>query len=143
MKKTLCTLFALIGFLFYANGQAINDTITNWQLYKDSELILKSHDFNSVIQEAEIETSEEFSQLIVRVNYDTRVNDVFSRRLWFRYDEVDVLSVQDIAKLEEPLILSKEALSEVLENYLRKPITVFYQDASRKHPILIGILNFK
>ena len=143
MNRIIIAILVFTCLSFSAKGQSINDTITNWQLYKGSELLLKNHDFSSIIQKVEIKTSDRLEDLIVRVNYCTRNEVNYERHVWFQCDDRNIYSSEDKAKLNEPFIIRNDSLSEIRQYYSNKPIAVFYKDSSREKGILIGILEFK
>ena len=82
-------LIFLITILSFANNcfAKENDTISNWQVYKDSHLLFKSHILDSHKYRSTIRTSKDYKSLNVtfisdsRRCYKTKIEFVFGTQI--------------------------------------------------------------
>lgn len=135
-------LFYLLFFSLSLNvtAQTEADTITNWQLYKDTKLILKSYYFDSTIHTAIINKTENFEVLKLYINNDVRGGKV-KRKLLFRLNGKLIYSfIKDLKSGADPLIITKKELYDIIGPNINKTFAIDYTDDTKSNGNLIGLL---
>lgn len=138
MKK----LFLLLLLLISATGfsQTSRDTITNWQVYKDNQLLFKSHLFDSKHHTATIKTSDKFTNLTIFINSDIRTNEK-ETNCSSKIREARVPSFIEIPDSgSNPVIISNKELKSLLGLNLNEEFTLEYAD-SPKSTIKLGTVK--
>lgn len=113
MRNLFYLIFFSLSLTVTAQTEA--DTITNWQLYKDTKLILKSYYFDSTIHTAIINKTENFEVLKLYINNDVRGGKV-KRKLLFRlngkliYSFIKDLDFLQAAKLRDDIKVLQEKI---------------------------------
>ena len=121
--------------------KSVMDTITNWQLYKDSELLIKSNHFSSTIHSVELNITDEYDNLNLSVFYDFN-SETINRKIRF------VISKKTIAEFEEnnssrlPFKIPKEEIDKVVQGVLNESIAIVYTDSISENGILVGFVKF-
>ena len=118
------------------------DTITNWQFYKDSELLIKSHHFNSAIYSVELNITDEYENLNLFVFYDFN-SDTINRKIKFMVDKKTIAEFEEYNNSRLPFRLPKKEIDKVIIGVLNKPIAIVYTDSISKNGILVGFVIFK
>ena len=120
---------------------AAADTITNWQFYKDSELLFKSNMFDSNRFTAEIKTSENYKYLILNMFYDFN-NEIMKRKIELVNDNNILASFVDENRSRSPFKITKMEIDEIIKGNVGKEIFINYSDRITKSGITVGILKF-
>ena len=123
------------------NQIRVADTITNWQFYKDSELLFKSNMFDSNRFTAEIKTSDNYEYLILNLFYDFN-NEVMKRRIELVYDKKILATFMDENRSRSPFRISKREIDNIIKGNVGKEINIYYSDQINKNGMTVGILKF-
>lgn len=129
MKK----LFLLLLFLITTTGftQTNRDTITNWQVYKDNQLLFKSHLFDSEHYIITIKTYDKFTNLIIFINSDIRTGNT-GKKLFFKNEESAVsVSIKVPDSGSNPVIITNKELQNLLGLNLNEQFTIEYADGPK------------
>ncbi|MBK6962677.1 MAG: hypothetical protein IPH20_01765 [Bacteroidales bacterium] len=127
-----------------AFGQVSADTITNWQIYKDSVLILSG---NEVMQSAllpitTVDTQYKFENLRIDFLYDFYSGDI-ERKIDFYLDDKQIGEFKDKGSARESINIPKDFIDQTFKNHLDKQLLVKYTD-NKYHTtgIPIGLIIF-
>ena len=123
------------------NLNAIADTITNWQLYKDSTLLFKSNMSNSNRFTAKIKISDNYEYLILNFFYDFN-NKIINRRIDLVYEDNIIASFMDENRSHSPFRISKREIDKIISGNVGKKIYMNYTDQIDKKGMTLGILKF-
>jgi hypothetical protein len=126
--------FANVGF-----AKTEIDTISNWQVYKDSELLFKSHMLDSHRYSSRIKRNDIYESIslnyfdCVRKNTKKRVALVFGNKVVLEIDgNIDDLVIK----------IPKIVIDKSIKDYYEKELFVKYFDESNPKGIILGILIF-
>lgn len=123
------------------NRIVVADTITNWQFYKDSELLFKSNIVDSNRFSAEINASDNYEYLILTMFYDFN-NEVIKRKIELIYDKNILATFVDENRSQSPFKIPKNELDKIKIENIDKDIFINYSDRISKSGMTIGILKF-
>ncbi|MCG2420490.1 hypothetical protein K8089_15820 [Aequorivita sp. F47161] len=118
------------------------DTITTWKLSKDSELLIQSNHFNSIIYTVELNTTDEYENLNVSVFYDFN-SDIISRKIKFLVGKKTIAEFDEDNNSRLPFSLPKKEIDKVITGFLNEPIAIVYTDSISENAILVGFVIFK
>ena len=119
----------------------VADTITNWQFYKDSELLFKSNIFNSYQFTAKIKTTDNYENLILSMFYDFN-NEIIKRKVKLVFDKRVLATFVDERRSRSPFQISKNEIDKVINGNIGKEIYINYSDPINKKELTVGILKF-
>lgn len=143
LKKYLLILF--IGFSSLAFGKELNerktDTITNWQLYLDSKILLKSNITDSKLHSVKINIKEEWKSINLNLFYDFH-SEIIARKIELVCNEKKIFVLEDEDNSRKPFEIQKSVIENFLFRYtnLNKDIYIKYYDKFNPNGIIIGIL---
>ena len=137
--KIILLLF-LIGFSNFTFANVETDTVTNWQLYKDSELLLKSNDFESKRYITSINLNDKFINLALFVFYDF-TNQIIDKKIEFIIDNKVITEFRDTNNARKQFIIPKAEIDKFSEKYLDNEILIRYSDGISIN-LIIGSLKF-
>lgn len=137
MKKLL--LLLLLLFTTAGFSQTSRDTLINWQVYKDNQLLFKSHIFDVANNSVTIKKSDKFSNLTIFINNCIRTNET-GNKLFFRKGGSSVSTFIEVPDSNSSLvILSNKELKNLLGLSLNEQFTIEYAD-SPKSTITLGTI---
>ena len=122
--------------------KSVEDTITNWQFYKDSELLIKSNLFNSTIFLVELDITDEYENLNLSVFYDFN-SDTINRKIKFMVAKKTIAEFEENKSSRLPFRIPKKEIDKAITGVLNKPIAVVYSDFISENGILVGFVTFK
>ncbi|PKV51739.1 hypothetical protein ATE84_3837 [Aquimarina sp. MAR_2010_214] len=137
--KTVLLIFA-IGFTNLTFAKVEMDTITNWQFYKDSQLLFKSHFLDSNRYTAKISSTDKYENLILSVFYDFN-NDVIDRKIEFVSENKIIATYTDKSNSHSQFKIPKSEIDKLFSKNLNKEIFIKYSDEINKNGFTIGILK--
>jgi hypothetical protein len=121
-------------------SKVLTDTITNWQLYKDSKLLFKSNILNSNRYTATIKKSDKYKELRLNLFYDFK-SQLDERKIQFLNKE-RLIATFDYAKgASKPFTISKMTINRMMMAFGNIELTIKYTDPNYKNGIVIGKLN--
>lgn len=135
IKCTLILLFCL------SLGKVSADTITNWQIYKDSELILAGNVISesAMLPTSTLDFNDDFKYLTIDFNYDFYASDI-ERKIVFFYDKVEVGVFNIKGEANESIKLPKAFIESNLKEHFNKQLIIKYFDDNFIHSgISIGM----
>ena len=134
-------LLLLLYLPFSLSAESATDTITNWQVYKDGKLLLKSHESNPEVATITINISDDFKELKIQINQDTRRENV-KRRMMFKIDgKIRVTAMRTMKSSEDPVIIPKGELLRLIGPDTNVTFTVeFTDDAGPKGTVLFKLV---
>jgi hypothetical protein len=121
-------------------SKTVADTITNWQLYKDSELLFKSNILESKRSTAVIKKSDKYKELSLRIFYDYK-SDLGKKRIQLLDGQKLLATIDDARSAETPITFDKVMLDGIRMKFADKELTIKYRDAVSKNGIVIGMLK--
>lgn len=142
MKHYLIYILTLVSNLTY--GQISADTITNWQIYKDNELILAGNVVmdNAMLPSAMINTQDKFENIKIDFLYDFYSGDI-ERKIDFYFDNKRIREYKDKGSARESINIPKDFIDGAFKNHLDKQIQIRYTDNKyNKTGIPIGQIIF-
>jgi hypothetical protein len=125
----------------YESQITVADTITNWQFYKDSELLFKSNMFDSNRTTAKINTSDNYEYLILTMFYDFN-NEIIKRKIELVYDKNVLATFVDENRSRSPFQIPKSEIDKIIKENLGLEIYINYSDPIFKNGMTVGILKF-
>lgn len=125
----------------FESQTTVADTITNWQFYKDSELLFKSNMLDSNRFTAKIRTSDYYDYLILTMFYDFN-NEVIKRKIELVYYKKVLATFVDENRSRTPFRIPKSELDKIIKENLGKEIFINYSDPIYKNGITVGTLKF-
>jgi hypothetical protein len=127
MKLILIYILTLI--FNPAFGQVSADTITNWQIYKDSMLILSGNELrqSALLPITTVDTQNKFESLRIDFHYDFYSGDV-ERKIDFYLDDKQIGEFTDKGSARESINIPKDFIDETFKNHLDKQLLVKYTD---------------
>jgi hypothetical protein len=123
------------------NKRVLADTITNWQFYKDSELLFKSNMFDSNRFTAKIKTSDKYENLILSMFYDFN-NEIMKRKIELVFDKQVLATFVDENRSHSPFKIPKSEIDKVISGNIGKEIHINYSDPINKNGLTVGMLKF-
>lgn len=123
------------------NQRMVADTITNWQFYKDSELLFKSNMFDSNRFTAKIKTTDNYENLILSMFYDFN-NEIMIRKIELVFDKRVLATFIDENRSHSPFKISKCEIDKVINGNIGKEIYINYSDPINKNGLTVGMLKF-
>jgi hypothetical protein len=124
----------------FDNQNIVADTITNWQFYKDSELLFKSHLFDLNRYTAKIKTTDKYEYLSLNMSYDFN-NDIMKRRIELVLEKKVLRTFVDENRSQSPFRIPKSAIDKVISDNIGKEILINYFDPINKDGLTIGVLQ--
>ncbi len=116
------------------------DTITNWQLYKDAELLFASNLFDSNRYTVEIKRSDKFENLILTFFNDFN-NEIIKREITLVADNTTVATFENENRSHSPFPIDKFILDGIRKRIPNKEIKIIYSDPIQKNGIIVGLLK--
>lgn len=126
MKKLFLLLLLFITTIGFS--QTNRDTITNWQVYKDNQLLFKSNLFDSTHNTITIKTSDKFTTLKIYINSDIRTNETGNRLFFKKHGSVVPSFIEVPDSASNPVIISNKELKNLLGLNLNEQFTIEYAD---------------
>ena len=123
------------------NRIQVADTITNWQFYKDSELLFNSNMFESNRFTAEIKTSDKYEFLILNMFYDFN-NEIMKRKIDLVYKDKILATFTDENRSRSPFRLPKKEIDKIISGNVGKDMLINYTDRINENGMTVGILKF-
>lgn len=140
--KTVIKVISLENKINTGSQIKVADTITNWQFYKDTELLFKSNFLDSNRFTAKIKTSEKYENLILNMFYDF-TNEVMKRKIELVYEDKIIATFFDKNRSHSFFKIPKSEIDKISKGNIGKDIYINYFDEINKNGITIGILNLK
>lgn len=127
MKHYLVFIFTLISNLTF--GQISADTITNWQIYKDNELILAGNEVmeNAMLPSTIINIQDKFENIKIDFLYDFYSGDIV-REIDFYLDNIQIGEFKVNGSARESIYIPKDFIERTFKNHLDKQIQIKYTD---------------
>lgn len=122
------------------NSKIVADTITNWQFYKDSELLFKSNILNSNRFTAEIKKSDKYENLILNFFYDFN-NEIIKKEIKLVLNEKTFATFINENTVQSPFTIEKIVLDRIRMVKPNEEMEIVYSDPIMKKGIIIGILK--
>ena len=126
MKQLLYFFLIIIPMTSFAKTET--DTITNWQLYKDCKIVFKSNISDSQRHTVTIEVSENFKELKLYIQTDTRKSDVKRKLLFKLGDKLIYTFIRKLEQDSDPITISKQQLLVIIGPSTNEYLTVEYSD---------------
>lgn len=143
--KKIAEMKTILNFknnnLVYQQRVIVADTITNWQFYKDSELLFRSNILDSNRLAGTVKTNDNYKFLIFKLFYDFN-NQIMDRKIELIYNNKILIAFKDKNRSHVPFLLSKNEIDKIIKANIGKEIYINYIDSIHKKGIIIGILNF-
>ncbi len=117
------------------------DTITNWQFYKDNDLLFKSNIFDSYRLTATIKSNELYENLIFSIFYDFN-NEKIERKIEFIHNGNVILNISDSNYSHSQFKIPKKEIDKMLPNYNEKEIFIKYIDKIYPKGLIVGTIKF-
>lgn len=125
----------------YEKQMVVADTITNWQFYKDSELLFKSNIFDSNRYTAKIKTSDNYENLILSMFYDFN-NEIMKRKIELVFKDKVLTIFEDENPNHSAFKIPKSEIDKVINGNIGKKIYINYSNQINKSGLTIGMLEF-
>lgn len=127
MKHFLIYILTLISNLAF--GQISADTITNWQIYKDNELILAGNEVmeNAMLPSTLINIQDNFENIKIDFLYDFYSGDI-ERKIEFYSNNRHIGEFKDNGLARESINIPKDFIDKTFKNHLDKQIQIRYTD---------------
>lgn len=142
MRLRLIYILTLITNLAF--GQIPADTITNWQIYKDSELILSGNEVmqNALLPITTVDTQDKFEKLRNDFFYDFYSGDI-ERKIEFYLENKRIGEFKNKGSARELINIPKNFIDKTFKNHLDKQILIKYTDNKYNTTgIPIGLIIF-
>ena len=124
----------------FENRKIVTDTITNWQFYKDSELILASNIVDSNRYTAEIKKSDKYEKLYLNFFYDFN-NEIMKREIKLVSDDKIIATFANENRSHSPFPIEKYVLDRIRMVNANEEMKIVYYDPIMKNGIIVGILK--
>lgn len=127
MKHFLIYILTLISNLTF--GQISADTINNWQIYKDNQLILAGNEVmeNAMLPSTMINIQDNFENIKIDFLYDFYSGDI-ERKIDFYIDNRQIGEFKDNGLARESINIPKDFIDKTFKNHLDKQIQIRYTD---------------
>lgn len=116
------------------------DTITNWQLYKDSELLFKSNIIESNRYMAKIKKSDAYESLTLKLFSDCN-NDIVNREIVLAVDDKRFATFRNENTVCSPFSIEKHIINRIRMVKPKETFEIIYSDPYFKNGISIGFLE--
>jgi len=116
------------------------DTITNWQLYKDSQLIFASNIIDSNRFTAEIKKSDKYENLNLHLFYDFN-NEIMNREIKLVSDNKTLAKFKNENRSHSPFPMEKYILDRIRMVQPNKEMKIVYSDPIMTNGIIVGLLK--
>lgn len=139
MKKGICLFLLFIYSSCFS--QINNDTITSWQIYKDTQLLHKSNSIelnNNIIN---IQLSDNFQILKFYINSDMRTKDIRRKLLFKQNGKLEYSFIRSLKSNNDPFIISNTELKEIFESNLNKEFIIEFTDDTSPCVQKIGVIK--
>ncbi|MGS2727552.1 hypothetical protein ACU8DI_13155 [Psychroserpens sp. BH13MA-6] len=118
----------------------VSDTITNWQLYKDSELLFTSNMFDSNRFTVEIKKSDKYENLYLKFFYDFN-NEIMKREIKLVSENKTLATFENENRSHQPFPIEKYILDRIRMVNPNKEMKIVYSDPIMKNGIIVGLLK--
>ncbi len=118
----------------------VADTITNWQLYKDSEILFASNMVDSNRFTAEIKKSDKYKNLYLNFFYDFN-NEIMKREIKLVSDNKTLATFENENRSHSPFPMEKYILDRIRMVNPNKEMEIVYSDPIMKNGIIVGLLK--
>tara|TARA_R110000868_G_scaffold173512_1_gene409645 strand:- start:329 stop:853 length:525 start_codon:yes stop_codon:yes gene_type:complete len=118
----------------------VTDTITNWQFYKDKELLFKSNLLDSNRFTAKIKTEDKYENLILNMFYDFN-DEVLKRKIELVCENKILATFLDENRSHLSFKIPKAEIDKISNENIGKDIYINYFDKINKKGMTIGILK--
>lgn len=127
MKHHMIYALTLISNLAF--GQISADTISNWQIYKDNELILAGNEImeNAMLPSTILNIQEKFENIRIDFLYDFYSGDI-ERKIDFFIDNKQIGEFKDNGYARKSINIPKDFIDRTFKNHLNKQIQIRYTD---------------
>jgi hypothetical protein len=122
------------------NKKIVADTITNWQLYKDSELLFASNMVDSNRFTAEIKKSDKYENLYLKFFYDFN-NEIMKREIKLVSENKTLATFENENRSHSPFPIEKYVLDRIRMINPNKEMKIVYSDPIMKNGIIVGMLK--
>ena len=122
------------------NQKVVADTITNWQFYKDSELLFASNMIDSNRFTAEIKKSDKYEKLYLNFFYDFN-NEIMKREIKLVSDNKTIATFANENRSHSPFPIEKYVLDRIRVVNANKEMEIVYSDPIMKNGIVVGMLK--
>ncbi|NIK93650.1 hypothetical protein GZ212_15930 [Mangrovimonas sp. CR14] len=122
------------------NQKIVADTITNWQFYKDSELLFASNMVDSNRFTAEIKKSDKYENLYLKFFYDFN-NEIMKREIKLVYENKTLATFVNENRSHSPFPIEKYILDRIRMINPNKEMKIVYSDPIMKNGIIVGLLK--
>jgi hypothetical protein len=122
------------------NTSIVSDTITNWQLYKDSELLFASNMVDSNRFTAEIKKSDKYENLYLKFFYDFN-NEIMKREIKLVSENKTLATFENENRSHSPFPIEKYILDRIRILNPNKKMKIVYSDPIMKNGIIVGLLK--
>jgi len=142
MRLKLIYILTLITNLAF--GQISTDTITNWQIYKDSKLILSGNELmgNSMLPITTVDTQDKYENLRIAFLYDFYSGDI-ERTIDFYLADKKIGEFRNKGSARESINIPRDFIDKTFKNHLDKQILIKYTDNKYNTTgISIGLIIF-
>ncbi|MBL85297.1 MAG: hypothetical protein CMO82_01410 [Winogradskyella sp.] len=116
------------------------DTITNWQLYKDSELLFKSNIIESNRYTAKIKKSDAYKSLTLKLFSDCN-NDIINREIVLALNDKRFATFRNENTVRSPFPIEKHIIDRIRMVKPKETFEIIYSDPYFKNGISIGFLE--
>ena len=116
------------------------DTITNWQLYKDSELLFKSNIIESNRYTAKIKKSDAYESLTLKLFSDCN-NDIINREIVLALNDKRFASFRNENTVCSPFSIEKHIIDRIRMVNPKETFEIIYSDPYFKNGISIGFFR--
>lgn len=143
MRNTYLKIFLLLCIIFSLK-QSFADTITNWQIYKDSELLIAANETMEISYSTDdtIDITSHFKNIKIDFFYDFYMGDI-EREIGIYYYGEKVCSLKKNAYSYDPIVIPKEFLLRNLSNFSDGIFEVRYNDNKFSKDLCLGFIYFK
>lgn len=128
----------------FAVGQLSNDTVTNWQLYKDSMLLLSGNEMceNATLPLTIVGTADNYENLRLVFRYDWYSGEL-ERKIGFYVDGKQVGEFKINGSVQDFMQIPKAFIDRTFTKHLNKAMLIRYSD-TKYFPtgISIGMILF-
>lgn len=122
------------------NQRMAADTITNWQLYKDTELLFASNIVDSNRFTVEIKKSDKYESLILNFFCD-HYNQLTKREIKLVLNGKTFASFVNENTTHSPFPIEKKILDRIRIVKPNKEMQIVYSDPIFKNGIIVGVLK--
>ncbi|KAF2509352.1 hypothetical protein EYY60_13300 [Flavobacterium zhairuonense] len=131
-------LFSLIIFSQLGWAKPETDTIANWQIYKDSELLFRSNEFECYKLTGIIKKNDDFKSLKIIFFRDTKSYGKQKIKLLNRENVVIEFDYENSNELE----IARSKIQSLFEK-AKIDLTIMYYDERETKGILLGYLQLE